>query len=321
MHPLQRARDRLPPTASALVRSAREKEIMLFAGGLAFYGLVSIVPSMILAVWITDAFIDAEGFRRLGQQIEEMTPLGSGASAAIARFESISTGVGVGALISALWPSTAYGSGLVRAFDRITELPERDHQGVRGRLKALLFLVLLPLFLVGALGTSYLTSALIGDGGAGTVAGYAVALLAGFVAAFVVVALVYRVFGPGHLPPRALATGAAAAAFGVAVMSVAFVAYLGRGADFEQQVAGSGLAAAVLLALWLYLANTILLLGFALARSAAGATSDPAEPADEDDRREREDRGQPCGGASAATPPGEPSSSSASTGSRTSSRR
>ncbi len=47
--------------------------------------------------------------------------------------------------------------------------------------------------------------------------------------------------------------------------TVAFVVYLGAFADFEQRYVTSGLASVVLLALWLFVANTVLLVGYQVA--------------------------------------------------------
>lgn len=317
---VDRACDRLPPTLAALVQSVREKEVLLYAGGLAFYGLVSIAPFLVISFWIAGWFVDEDGFRQLGDQIDDMTPSGTNMGAAIQSLATVGTGIGIGALVSALWPATAYGSGLVRAFDRVSEQGERAFKGAHGRARALLFVVLLPAFLLGALGTSYVVAGLFGDGIWLTLLAWAAALVAGFVAAFLAIGTIYLVFGPGLMEARAIATGAAVAAAALAVMSLGFVVYLGQGADFEERVAGSGFAAVVLLSLWLYLANVILLLGYALACSASGDTPDPTEGSGGRDDEDRDDQGSASAGSSSEVD-GSASSISSTTGSRTSSRR
>lgn len=261
---------RLPPTLGALVDSVRHHDVLLFAGGLAFYGLVSIVPFLAISFWVAGGIVGEDGLRELGENVRESAPGSADISGFIDSMAGIGTGIGIGALVAALWPATAYGSGLVRAFDRIAESPSPSLKGIRGRIKALLFVVLLPVFVLGALAASYVTSTLVDDGALLMVLSWVLALVAGFVAALFTIAVIYVVFGPGSLPFAAVLQGAAAAAGAIAVMSVGYMIYLGKGADFQERVAGSGLAAVVLLALWLYLANVILLVGFALARSAAG---------------------------------------------------
>jgi membrane protein len=311
---LERAHDRLPPSLSSLLESARENEILLYAGGLAFYGLVSIAPFVVIGFWIAGMVVGEDSMQQLGENIDELMPAGTNVSSVVSSLSGVGPSVGFMALVAALWPATAYGSGLVRAFDRISHEPERSMQGVRGRAQALLFVVLLPALLLGALAVSYLATGLFDGGTAGMVAAWALAIAAGFAVTFVVLSVIYVVFGPTRLPAGATATGAAAASAVLAVMSLGYVVYLGQGADFEERVAGSGFAAVVLLALWLYAANAILLVGFTLARSCAGAGPDPEEvgeqPSSADDQS---DETRSSAGAS--------SSISSSAGSSTSSRR
>lgn len=272
----------MPPSVSEVVTSARDKEVLLYSGGLAFYGLVSMAPFLVIAFWITGMVVGEDSMQQLGENIDELTPAGTQASGVVTALSSVGTSVGLTALIAALWPATAYGSGLVRAFDRIVDDPERTMKGARGRAQALLFVVLLPLLLLGALGGSYLATSLLDGSSAAMFATWALALVGVYATTFAVICLIYVVFGPGRLPAQATATGAAAAAAAIAVMSLGYVLYLGEGADFEERVAGSGFAAVVLLALWLYLANVILLIGFTLARSCAGSTADPEESGEDE---------------------------------------
>jgi membrane protein len=270
----ERQKRRLPPTLQMFVDEARESELLLFAGGLAFYGLISLAPFVVLGFWMAGGIVGEDGLERLGERLDEIAPSGANPSNTIDNLAQVGTSVGIGALAVALWPATAYGSGLVRAFDRISHRPKRSVQGVRGRAKALLFVVLLPVFVLGALGAAYFGAALFDDGVAFMVLGWVAALVLGFVAAFVALGIIYVVFGPDHLSPKAVAQGAGAAAAAIAVMSLGYVIYLGQGADFEERVAGTGLATVVLLALWLYLSNAILLGGYVLARSCSGETDD-----------------------------------------------
>jgi membrane protein len=270
----ERHKQRLPPTLQMFVDEARESELLLFAGGLAFYGLISLAPFVVLGFWMAGGIVGEDGLERLGERLDEIAPGGATPSNTIESLADVGTGVGLGALAVALWPATAYGSGLVRAFDRISHRPDRSVQGLRGRAKALLFVVLLPVFILGALGAAYFGAALFDDGVQLMVLGWIAALILGFVAAFVALGVIYVVFGPDHLEPKAVAQGAGAAAGVIAVMSLGYVVYLGQGADFEERVAGTGLATLVLLSLWLYLANAILLGGYVLARSCAGETDD-----------------------------------------------
>lgn len=283
---------RLPPSIQRLITEARESDVLLFAGGLAFYGLISIAPFIVISFWIAGGIAGEDRLQELGENIEEMAPGGADVSGFFDSMAEIGTGVGLIALASALWPATAYGSGLVQAFDRISHRPDRSAQGLRGRLKALLFVAILPLFLVAGIGVSYVVSGLF-ENGAIVVLGWLVALVAAFTAGLVIIGVTYQIFGPESLPVRATIEGAAAASAAIAVMSLGYVIYLGQEADFEERVAGSGFAAVVLLALWLYLANIIVLVGYSLARSCAGLTDgeEGGGASSEDHEREPEPAG------------------------------
>jgi membrane protein len=283
----RRLQDKLPDSISKLIDEAREAEVMLFAGGLAFYALISIAPFVVISFWITGELVGEERIEELGENIDEMAPGGADVSGAFDSLAQVGAGVGFMAILAALWPATAYGSGLVRAFDRLSHKPERSAQGVRGRLKALMFVVLLPGFLLAALGASYVASGLL-DNGILLVVSWVLALIAGTVGGAIVLSIIYLVFGPEKMSFRSTAIGALAASAAIAVMSLGYLIYLGQGADFEERVAGSGFAAVVLLALWLYLANIILLIGYSYCRSCEGIT-------DDDPERDRERDEQDCG--------------------------
>jgi uncharacterized BrkB/YihY/UPF0761 family membrane protein len=84
----------------------------------------------------------------------------------------------------------------------------------------------------------------------------------GFGATLVTVGAIYRVFPRTPLDWRSTIHGALIAAASISVLSVAYVAYLRLGANFERRYASDALAAVVLLGLWLFAANTALLIGY-----------------------------------------------------------
>ena len=64
---------------------------------------------------------------------------------------------------------------------------------------------------------------------------------------------------------RAVIRGTVTAAGSIALLTLAFVVYLRVGADFTTRYATSGLAAIVLFAGWLFLANALVLIGYTAA--------------------------------------------------------
>src|SRR5439155_27289722 len=108
----------------------------------------------------------------------------------------------------------------------------------------------------------FLGTVALGGQGVAKVVGYALAFFTGFLAASAAVVLIYRIFPPKRLPWRDILRATAIAATGISVLSVVFVLFLSLGANFEQHYATSGLAGLVLLAVWLFLSNSLVLAGY-----------------------------------------------------------
>jgi membrane protein len=261
--------DRLPASLRHFVDRVRDEDVLLSAAGLAFYALVSVAPLTVLSLRLAALLVGADTVRQAGEALAKAAPEKLGVDTMFAAVTRTGTGLGPTAVLAALWPATAYGSGLVRAFDRVSG-NQRRMQGLRGRLLAFVLLGLLPLFVLLALAAVAFGPRLLGDSGAAEAAGWflAVALALAMVTAFHVV--VYRVFAPERPAMGDVVRGALASAGAVSVVSLAYAAYLRFGADFGTRYVTSGLAAVVLLAVWLFLGNAFLLVGY------CGVVSRPA---------------------------------------------
>ena len=77
--------------------------------------------------------------------------------------------------------------------------------------------------------------------------------------------LIYWIFPPKRLPWRASIRAAALAAVGIGVLSAGFVVYVASATDFDQHFATSGLAMVILLAVWLFCSNVMMLVGYKVA--------------------------------------------------------
>lgn len=263
MDVLDRFQSALPPPVRGVVERARRDEILLHASSLAFYALVSIAPVVIVSLWLMSIVVGDEEVKDLAAILKELAPKKLGADGALTRVGDLGTSIGIPAVIAALLPATAYGGGLKRALEHVSPKKKTDLRGLRGR--GLAVLGLLPLFALGGLVASYLATALVGDSGPMIVVGWAVGLAVAFVFVTLTVAVIYRVFGPDDLGPKVLLHGAAACSLGVALLSIAFTIYLRVGADFQERYASSGLAAVILLGVWLFLSNVLLLVGYKVA--------------------------------------------------------
>ncbi|HEX6261247.1 MAG TPA: YihY/virulence factor BrkB family protein [Actinomycetota bacterium] len=249
--------DRVPKPVGDFIGRLREEDVLLPASGLAFYALVSVAPLLIVSVWVVGLMVSDTRIQQLSQQVKDVAPPGLGLGNLIQRVASQGTTLGIGAVVAALWPATAYGSGLAQGFERLHHSDGGEIPGLRGR--GLAILVILPMFVLGILGAAFLGTTLLKGGITASIFGPVLALVFGFAAAFVGTAVIYWIFPVHRLPWGTLARAAALAAALIAVLSLLFVLYLNLGADFEKSYASSTIAGMVLLGVWLFLSNAVLL--------------------------------------------------------------
>jgi membrane protein len=250
------------------IRAARADDVFLYAAALAFYGLISVAPIAVVALWVTTLVVGDAKVHDVADDLARLAPTALGADDALERAADLGTTLGLVAVAAALWPATAYGVALVRVLDRLAGDDERT--GLRGRGAALLLVSLVPVLILGSLVAGYAGAATLGDTEADAVSGLVVALLLSFSATVAAVAVIYRVFPRSPPPWREIMRGALVAAGCIAILSVAYVAYLRLGADFEHRYATDALASVVLLGVWLFAVNIALLLGFRVARRRSG---------------------------------------------------
>jgi YihY family inner membrane protein len=260
-----RAVARLPGPLGRIVQRAREDDILLVSAGLGFYALVSIPPIVIVALWLAGLVAGDDSVDRLADQIGRVAPKDLGIDRAVRQISEQGTSLGLSAMAIGLWPATAYGAGLVRAFERLAEgRKSRRRTPLFGRL--LMLTIVLPLFVLGSILASFAGASALGDALVGRLLGLVLALVAGFIGASVAVALIYRIFPPERLTWRQIVRGTVVAAVGIAVLSLGLVLYVNLGANFADHYVSSGLAAVVLTAVWLFLSNALLLVGFKAAQ-------------------------------------------------------
>lgn len=257
--------DRLPESARRVASSFRDDDVILLAAGLAFYALVSVAPLVVIALWATSVVVGDDAVKQTGEELRRLVPSKLGVDKAFENVANAGAQIGVWAVLAALWPATAYGAGLVRAFNRLShrspQLP-----GLRGRALTLVLMAALQVVVLAGLVVVLIGPRLVGRSAVALAAGWALALALGFLAVAAMSGLIYKVFVPDDVPRAGIVKGAVTVAAGVSVLSVAYALFFRLGANFEQRFASSGLAAVVLLAVWLFLANALLLIGYPAVR-------------------------------------------------------
>jgi uncharacterized BrkB/YihY/UPF0761 family membrane protein len=248
----------LPDSVRTFLTWLRSPEFVTTSASLAFYALISLPPMVLLGFWAASWFVDDAALQNLGSAVGQQAPHQLRVDELLRTLIDVAAQIGPIAAIAAVWPATTYGAALARAFTAIAPKAERRIRGWRGRLLALVLIAVLPLAVFSALAALYVVPRFLGEGLLQRVAlGLgALLLLLGLVS------LVYRLFGLWDTRWDDILIGAAAATLTVAATSAGYLVYL-RYTDLTARY-GAVLATAVLLGLWLLLANAALLAGYRL---------------------------------------------------------
>jgi YihY family inner membrane protein len=260
---IDRVEAHLPPPIRRVVERSRGQDILLFASGLSFYALVSVVPLAIFVTWVTSLVLGDQRIRSFAGELRNVAPQNLDVGMFVQRVADLGTSLGVPALLTALWPASSYGAGLRRAFDHLGPSRKREARGLKGRGLALV--VLLPLFVMGSLIGSYAGTVLLGDGTLARVLDVVLGLAIGFVGAAAGVALIYRIFPPERMTFRSILHGTAWSAATISLLSLGFTAVVGASSKLAEHYGTSGVGVLVMLAVWLFLANALLLVGYRVA--------------------------------------------------------
>ncbi len=262
--------ERLPDPVVRVLEYLRQEDVLMISAGLAFYALVSVAPLVIIALWVTSVLVGDDAVQRTGEELARLAPRKLGVDKAFKQVSETGSHIGLWAVAAGLWPATSYGAGLARAFNRVSD-QARELPGLKGRALAFLLMGALQVVVLAVLAGVLMGPRLLGEGLAAKVGGWAIAGALGFLSIAAMTGLIYRVFAADSRSWQGIALAAATVAAGITLLSMAYVAFLQVGANFEQRYASSGLAAVVLLAVWLFLANALLLVGYRLARERDGS--------------------------------------------------
>ncbi len=239
----------------------RGHDLALCAAGVTFYAVVGIVPLLLLALFLAGQLAGEQTVRSLADGLTALVPDELGAQDA-ARFLSESgTSMSVLAAAAALLPASLYGEGLVRAFDRFSEVEQRQ-RSLRGRLGAVAVVCMSPVLLLAGLGSTRWLSSALGDGLGGRLLGVYFAFLVGWLTITPVLAFAYRALSPERPGSRALLWGAAGTGSFLSGTCLGYVLFLSLGLDLGGAYGGSlGLATAAASVGWLFVLHVIVLVG------------------------------------------------------------
>ena len=257
----QHVERRLPSRASRLLRRLVDRDLILAGSSLAFYGLISALPLLMLSFAAVEAVAGQGVLQRFAERAGGSGPQGS--RQFLDQLVRDGGSLTVATVLFTVWPATSYGGGLRRALlrstDRAGTLP-----GLEGRVLGLSVVLVLPAMLLAGIPLMYVLTSLSGDGVLGTVAGWLLALGTATLAGTMITSLIYHVFGPVPLGGKESLEAAMLTAALSAVFSLGFVVYLDV-ADTEERFGGGTVAIVVLLGVWLLVTNLLLLAGYHVA--------------------------------------------------------
>lgn len=249
---------RLPPGVSRIAERIAGRELILEASSLGFYGLVSTLPMLTVALSVVGLVAGEDTLRQFAQQAEESGPAGTGQI--LEQLVESSGSLSIAAIVFTVWPATAYGGGLRRALSRATG-DDSTAPALRGRATAIGLVFALPVLVMAGLPLAALLTTFGDEGLAGTLLGWGVALGAGTAALTLVLSGLYHAFSPEDLAWRDTLKGAAITAVVTTVFSIGFVFYLQIG-DIEDRFGGDVIGLVVMVGVYLFVANALLLAGF-----------------------------------------------------------
>jgi membrane protein len=249
-------------------QEAKDDNLSLLAGGVAFFAMLSLVPALVAVVSLYGLVADPSDVERQVRDLTEAMP--EEARDLLLQqmnniVESSSAGLSLaalGGLVLALWSASAALKQLIAAVN--VTYDEREDRGfLKVRSLSLVLALGAALFVVVAIALIAILPSALGDSGVGQVARVVVnvarwpLLLVGMVIAL---SIVYRV-GPNRDDPRWrwVSWGAVIAAVGWIVASIAFSIYAANFGSYNETYGSLG--AVIVLMLWLYLTALLVLLG------------------------------------------------------------
>lgn len=251
-------RDALPSPLARFVERLGSRDILMAGSSLAFYGLVSLLPLLLMAFALVSAVAGQETLTEFTRRTAQTGS--AGIASVLGQLTSNAPSLTWVTVLSALWPATAYGGGLRRALMHASP-GEEQLSGLRGRMLGLGLVLVLPVLILAGVPLMFVILQLAQDGLTGVLLGTGVAFLVAVVVGSGLTTLLYHTFSPARIGLRE-SVGAAVLVSGItAAFSLGFVLYLQLG-QVEERFGGGTVGAVVLMGVWLFVANVVLLAGY-----------------------------------------------------------
>lgn len=249
-----------------LGRSFPGRDFALWAAGATFFGLIGIVPVVLVTLRLAAAVVGADAVVAHVDIAAGGLPPGHGTPSALHTLAETAVGMSWVQAVVAVFPASLYGEGLRRAFGQLSPATADRFTGWRGRLGLLPLIAAAPAMVLALLAGAPLVAPLYAAGGWRLALGVVVAFHVVFVLVSVALVLVYRFVAPGRIGPRALLWAGFGTGSVLSGFLQGFLLFLAIPIEWSLPFGGLPVFGAVTaLALWLYLVHLIVLVGYRLA--------------------------------------------------------
>lgn len=251
--------------ARGLGRSHPDGDLALWAAGATFFGVIGIVPIVLVALRLAATLVGPDTVARGVAVAVSGIPQGHGTPQALAALTTTALTMTPLQTVVVLFPASLYGEGLRRAFLQLS--PERPDRftGWRGRFALLPVVAVAPVLVLALLAAGPWVAPLYRAGGWSLVLGVVIAFHVTFVLLWITLLLVYRLVGAGRIGVRALVLGSFWAGSCTAGFLQGFLLFLAIPVDWSLPFGGLPVFGAVAaLTLWLYLIHVLVLVGYRL---------------------------------------------------------
>ncbi|HEY6747351.1 MAG TPA: YihY/virulence factor BrkB family protein [Mycobacteriales bacterium] len=246
------------------MRSLKGHDVALYAAGVTFYAGIALVPSVLVAVWLSAQLVGDDRMVSLGRSLADALPDQLGAPHVAEATIAAGLRLPVAVALAVIIPATFYGEGLRRAFVSLADA-EDTLIGWRGRAAVLPLFLLAPVLLMPVLLVTPTLARLFSDGGASVLLAIVLAFLTDWVALSLTLTWVYRVVSPDRPGWLASVWGGFVTGSFVAGFVQGFVLFLSLPLKLGVPFGGFvGIGGTVAVGLWLYLLHVLVLVGFAL---------------------------------------------------------
>ncbi|MDF9715734.1 YihY/virulence factor BrkB family protein [Nocardioides sp. ChNu-153] len=261
--------------AQGLLRGTRRllegRDLSAAAATLTYFAGIAVVPWLLLALWTSSWTAGAGAAQDRLLELRVLVPPDMGARPSYDALVEAATHLGLLGALVVLFPASFYGEGLRRA---ALELAPHDDRltGWRARLALMPSLLALPVLAWGFLATGDALVPLAPEGGGGGPVDRVVRIVVGFVAVWLVLAVLLAWVFVVVMPERPLAWVAVAGALGTGSFLAGFLhgfqLFLALPVDVGIPFGGLGVVGGVVaVGLWLYVLHVFVLLGWTATRA------------------------------------------------------